>query len=64
MVGAYQQPVIADQESIRRPVEAETLVRTGIVIGQDLIIDPEQHHEKGVFPGTDTNFLTFFADLI
>ena len=33
------------------------------MIGQNLIIDPEQHHEKSFIPGTDADFLTFYADL-
>ena len=64
MVGANQNSFIADQKSIRRPVEAEALVGAGIVISQNLITDPEQHHEKGVLTRIDTDFLTFCADLI
>ena len=64
MVGTYQNCFIADQKSIRRPVEAEALVGAGIVISQNLITDPEQHHKKGVLNRIDTDFLTFCADLI
>ena len=66
MMGAHQQAVIADQEPVGRPVEVKAHVRADIVVGQNFITDPEQHHKNGSLPETGSNLLAFdthFTDL-